>query len=503
MGNMPGPEHKPNGEPTRLLLSLNAWGASSKADAKKKAASMSSVEKSYVGAGAYRSISSLSPRARNVLRNNLIEAKDLRREGMPHSLHGPSSVQQRKLDHLSMIENPRGSGFEYKYGHDFYRTHRNLAAIAAHPDNESKTVKNLHFHPNVPQHLRDAAEKHLAGKKLKKKVSVHLSSEMANGYSGFTLPAHKGGSSVVLPHDRHGLNPKILTHELEHAAKGGKGRTAKVGLQTSSSRQREEAFADLKSMGSARRASSSYSQALGTHSVYAQTLREQKRKLGQPFKDSLLDVGLHTRKHLQAMKTITPGEATKTSSYQAIRANLAPYKNKGKAYEGASPDMFKYHVSAGPEHRIIDAKRAEARSSVLTGRPRQTIFKGLPSIAQSRYKDLKASGELVTGEKYHGPVNPDYLLGRMRLKAYGESPGGKYHIGRSGYANGKLKSNPTANRGAVELRDATDQRRMLQSGLIPTGTKKNRYGRVDSRSRSSSYKESGVGKAYFDDSSWN
>jgi hypothetical protein len=41
MGNMPGPERKPNGEPTRLLLSLNAWGASSKADAKRKAAAIS------------------------------------------------------------------------------------------------------------------------------------------------------------------------------------------------------------------------------------------------------------------------------------------------------------------------------------------------------------------------------------------------------------------------------------------------------------------------------
>ena len=39
MGNMPGPEYK-NGEPTRLLLSLRAWGASSKADAKKKAAAI-------------------------------------------------------------------------------------------------------------------------------------------------------------------------------------------------------------------------------------------------------------------------------------------------------------------------------------------------------------------------------------------------------------------------------------------------------------------------------
>ena len=40
MGGMPGPEYK-NGKPTRLLLSLRAWGASSKADAKKKAAAIS------------------------------------------------------------------------------------------------------------------------------------------------------------------------------------------------------------------------------------------------------------------------------------------------------------------------------------------------------------------------------------------------------------------------------------------------------------------------------
>jgi hypothetical protein len=41
----PGPERKPNGEPTRLLLSLQAWGASSKADAKKKAAAISKKNK--------------------------------------------------------------------------------------------------------------------------------------------------------------------------------------------------------------------------------------------------------------------------------------------------------------------------------------------------------------------------------------------------------------------------------------------------------------------------
>ena len=45
MGNMPGPERKPNGEPTRLLLSLQAWGASSKADARKKAAAIQAAKK--------------------------------------------------------------------------------------------------------------------------------------------------------------------------------------------------------------------------------------------------------------------------------------------------------------------------------------------------------------------------------------------------------------------------------------------------------------------------
>ena len=44
MGGMPGPERK-NGKPTRLLLSLRAWGASSKADAKRKAKAISARNK--------------------------------------------------------------------------------------------------------------------------------------------------------------------------------------------------------------------------------------------------------------------------------------------------------------------------------------------------------------------------------------------------------------------------------------------------------------------------
>ena len=46
MGNMPGPERNPDGSPTRLLKSLQVWGASSKADAKKKAAAISKRNKS-------------------------------------------------------------------------------------------------------------------------------------------------------------------------------------------------------------------------------------------------------------------------------------------------------------------------------------------------------------------------------------------------------------------------------------------------------------------------
>jgi hypothetical protein len=44
MGNMAGPEYK-DGEKTRLLLSLNAWGASSKADARAKAKAISARNK--------------------------------------------------------------------------------------------------------------------------------------------------------------------------------------------------------------------------------------------------------------------------------------------------------------------------------------------------------------------------------------------------------------------------------------------------------------------------
>jgi len=45
MGNMRGPERDEKGRPTRLLLSLQAWGASSKSDAKKKAAAISKRNK--------------------------------------------------------------------------------------------------------------------------------------------------------------------------------------------------------------------------------------------------------------------------------------------------------------------------------------------------------------------------------------------------------------------------------------------------------------------------
>jgi hypothetical protein len=45
MAGNDGPEYK-DGKPTRLLLSLNAWGASSKADAKAKARAISARNKS-------------------------------------------------------------------------------------------------------------------------------------------------------------------------------------------------------------------------------------------------------------------------------------------------------------------------------------------------------------------------------------------------------------------------------------------------------------------------
>ena len=48
MGNAKGPEYK-DGKPTRLLLSLRAWGASSKADARAKAKAISKRNKAKKG----------------------------------------------------------------------------------------------------------------------------------------------------------------------------------------------------------------------------------------------------------------------------------------------------------------------------------------------------------------------------------------------------------------------------------------------------------------------
>lgn len=45
MGNMKGPERDSKGRPTRLLLSLQAWGASSKADAVRKGKGISKRNK--------------------------------------------------------------------------------------------------------------------------------------------------------------------------------------------------------------------------------------------------------------------------------------------------------------------------------------------------------------------------------------------------------------------------------------------------------------------------
>ena len=49
MGGARGPERDSKGKPTRLLLSLKAWGASSKADAKAKARAISRRNKSKKG----------------------------------------------------------------------------------------------------------------------------------------------------------------------------------------------------------------------------------------------------------------------------------------------------------------------------------------------------------------------------------------------------------------------------------------------------------------------
>jgi len=97
MGGMPGPEHKPNGEPTRLLLSLQKWGASSKADAKSKAAAMS-VGKSMVSPGVYRAASKLTAAERKSVKTGkhyaasqgaAAQARDTENKALRNHVSGP------------------------------------------------------------------------------------------------------------------------------------------------------------------------------------------------------------------------------------------------------------------------------------------------------------------------------------------------------------------------------------------------------------------------------
>jgi hypothetical protein len=117
MGNMPGPERKPNGEPTRLLLSLQAWGASSKADAKKKAAFISSKNDSVSkGLPSYVKgvqLGKIKPNANvtglgRVYRANLISANAA---GKKAAAMKPDNMKQRLISEIpksfSMRNRPR------------------------------------------------------------------------------------------------------------------------------------------------------------------------------------------------------------------------------------------------------------------------------------------------------------------------------------------------------------------------------------------------------------
>ncbi len=77
MGNMRGPERDAKGKPTRLLLSLRAWGASSKADARAKA----------------RAITKRNKAKRN--EHEFVQIKSAKEKAMPyHSMKKPAAKKK-------------------------------------------------------------------------------------------------------------------------------------------------------------------------------------------------------------------------------------------------------------------------------------------------------------------------------------------------------------------------------------------------------------------------
>lgn len=236
------------------------------------------INKSYVGAGAYRSVSTLSKPAQRVLRRNLMLQREARISGEPYRTGFGSSPQQRKSDILRAAYAGKGGKA---------LDEQMEMARKTIPHWRRTSVPNMNVDDSMRPGVQRMLERQFKGRKLKNPVTISTTSEdMAIGgqqLGGFAQDAAGGrAKNVFLGPTSRGFNPRMAEHEMRHAQAGKrKGRIQSLTLRKFPNRslQNEEAAADAASFTrpGQRRVASGYSDMWGNQSQYG---RELRRRLG-------------------------------------------------------------------------------------------------------------------------------------------------------------------------------------------------------------------------------
>jgi hypothetical protein len=316
------------------------------------------VGKSYVGGGAYRSLASLSPQARKVVRRNLETNRTLRKmPGARPSSFG-SSPQQRAADRMRAMEG----------GKDESPMGQAMAQVKARPDVKSRPtrVKNMHVSEGTSPSTQQMLERTFSGRKLRNKVTVDATDgdislgQMKMG--GYATEAKGGGGRdklVSLQRSSQGYNPRMAMHEMQHAqASGRKGRLTSLGLRKNPRRsiQREEAAADAASFRPKdRRVKSGYADMWGDQSTYG---RELKRRLGfQPRHQSLRA----NMKEGEAAASAAMGSKLSGADRPKARAMMAPQIRE------LLPKMKERGLAGVGMKNPMDGTRQQVRNATYEG----------------------------------------------------------------------------------------------------------------------------------------
>lgn len=317
------------------------------------------VGKSYVGAGAYRSISSLSPRARKVLRRNLVLHRKARRGAAAEPDNPaprtflessvtpmPKSNVQRRIDSWREIR----SGDTGSLPPQLQAVHATGRKILTQRRKATKTP-NLFTTKDATHSQRANLERAARGMKFKTPTVVHLNAKegsLPDGVPGANIPV-RGDTNVVAMGSRGmtarvagGNRTSMVRHELAHA-QGKPGRHVRLQLRKRpmDSLAREEGRAE----GIGSQASPSQHSA----SEYASAFKGKRLSEYRRIRDKV--AGRRMKEHrsdaftLNAINRGRPGGKNKNDTIAALGGTDA-WKSNLRELVAANPAPDPYSTAA-------------------------------------------------------------------------------------------------------------------------------------------------------------